>query len=59
MQTRKVIQRRIRHAASGVDLASDINAVVSANVGERKPTPARGRTTAERRAADEGKENNG
>jgi hypothetical protein len=38
MQFRKVIQRRIRKAAGGVDLASDVNAAVAANVGERAQT---------------------
>jgi hypothetical protein len=32
MEIRKVIQRRIRKSVGGVDLASDVNAVVSANV---------------------------
>jgi hypothetical protein len=31
---RKVIRRRIRHHAEGVDFAGDINAVVAANVNE-------------------------
>ena len=33
MQIRKVIKRRIRHRSGGVDLAGDVNAVISANVG--------------------------
>jgi hypothetical protein len=41
MKMRKVIQRRIRHRSPGVDLVSDINAVVSANVGTtRSAAPA-------------------
>jgi hypothetical protein len=32
MQIRKVIQRRIRKSGGGVDFASDVNAVISANV---------------------------
>jgi hypothetical protein len=32
MQFRKVIQRRIRRSGGGVDIASDVNAVISANV---------------------------
>ena len=35
MQLRKVIERRLRRAASGVDAQSDVHAVVAANVGER------------------------
>jgi hypothetical protein len=38
MQIRKVIQRRIRRSADGVDLAGDVNAAVSANVGESSST---------------------
>ena len=38
MQIRKVIQRRIRHSGPGVDLVGDVNAAVSANVGERSST---------------------
>jgi hypothetical protein len=32
MEIRKVIRRRIRKSGGGVDLASDVNAVISANV---------------------------
>jgi len=39
MNVRKLIQRRIRHSSSGVDIAGDINAVIAGNVGES------GRTT--------------
>jgi hypothetical protein len=35
VKLRKVIQRRIRRSASGVDFAGDLNAAISANVGER------------------------
>jgi hypothetical protein len=38
MQIRKVIQRRIRGGAEGVDLAGDVNAAISANVGESSST---------------------
>ena len=38
MQIRKVIQRRIRRTAPGVDLIGDVNAAISANVGERGST---------------------
>jgi hypothetical protein len=38
MQLRKVIQRRIRHKGGGVDLVGDVNAAISANVGERSST---------------------
>ena len=35
MQLRKVIQRRIRRSGEGVDLVGDVNAAISANVGEK------------------------
>jgi hypothetical protein len=35
---RKVIQRRIRRTGDGVDFLGDINAAISANVGERSST---------------------
>ena len=35
MQFRKIIQRRIRRSGEGVDLVGDVNAAISANVGER------------------------
>ena len=35
MQIRKLIERRIRRAGGGVQVDSDVNAVVAANVGER------------------------
>jgi hypothetical protein len=35
MQVLKVIQRRIRRQSEGVDLVGDVNAAISANVGER------------------------
>ena len=35
MQIRKLIERRIRRAGGGIDVDSDVNAVVAANVGER------------------------
>jgi Holliday junction resolvase-like predicted endonuclease len=38
MQIRKIIQRRIRRNAGGVDLIGDVNAAISANVGERSST---------------------
>jgi hypothetical protein len=31
---KKIIQKRIRHQSGGVNAAGDVNAVVSANVGE-------------------------
>ena len=34
MNLMKIIQRRIRHEGGGVNAAGDVNAVVSANVGE-------------------------
>jgi hypothetical protein len=34
MQIRKIIQRRIRRSADGVDFIGDINAAISGNVGE-------------------------
>jgi hypothetical protein len=38
MQFHKVIQRRIRRSGEGVDVVGDINAAISANVGERSST---------------------
>lgn len=35
MNIRKIISRRIRKQGQNVDLAGDVNAVISANVGER------------------------
>jgi hypothetical protein len=47
MRFSKVIQRRIRRAANGVDFVSDVTAAVAANVGERSQTTvAESRTTA-------------
>ena len=34
MQIRKLIERRIRRSGGGVNVDSDVNAVVAANVGE-------------------------
>ena len=34
MNLKKVIKRRIRHQAGGVNAAGDVDAVISANVGE-------------------------
>jgi hypothetical protein len=38
MQVRKIIQRRIRRSGEGVDLVGDVNAAISANVGEKSST---------------------
>jgi hypothetical protein len=38
MQIRKIIERRIRRNANGVDLVGDVNAAISANVGESSST---------------------
>jgi hypothetical protein len=38
MQIRKIIQRRVRRNANGVDLVGDVNAAISANVGESSST---------------------
>ena len=38
MQIKKIIQRRIRHSVEGVDLVGDVNAAISANVGEQSST---------------------
>jgi hypothetical protein len=35
VRIRKVIEKRIRHAADGVSVVGDVNAVISANVNER------------------------
>jgi hypothetical protein len=34
MQIRKIIKRRIRRSANGVDFIGDVNAAISGNVGE-------------------------
>ena len=38
MKLHKVIQRRIRRSGEGVDLVGDVNAAISANVGEKSST---------------------
>jgi hypothetical protein len=38
VQIRKIIQRRIRRSSNGVDLVGDVNAAISANVGESSST---------------------
>jgi hypothetical protein len=38
VQIRKIIQRRIRRNTNGVDLIEDVNAAISANVGESSST---------------------
>lgn len=38
MNIKKVIRERIRHNVAGVDLDADVNAVVAANVGEKRQT---------------------
>jgi hypothetical protein len=38
VQIHKIIQRRIRRNADGVDLIGDVNAAISANVGESSST---------------------
>lgn len=38
MKVRKLIQKRLRHEGSGVNLAGDVNAAVSANVNEPGPS---------------------
>ena len=35
MQLRKVIERKLRRSRDGIDVESDVHAVVAANVGER------------------------
>ena len=35
MQLRKAIERKLRRSLEGVDVESDVHAVVAANVGER------------------------
>ena len=36
MKIRKIIEKRIWHSRHGVDVVGDVNAVVSANMGERE-----------------------
>jgi hypothetical protein len=38
MRIQKVIQRRIRRRSDAVDFVGDVNAAISANVGERSST---------------------
>jgi hypothetical protein len=38
MRIQKVIQRRIRRKSDAVDFVGDVNAAISANVGERSST---------------------
>jgi hypothetical protein len=38
MQIRKLINRTLRHSRDGIDVAGEVNAVVSANVGEHRTT---------------------
>jgi hypothetical protein len=47
MRIAKLIQRRIRQAAGGVEYSGDVNAAIAANVGEHSATTsAVSRTTA-------------
>jgi hypothetical protein len=65
VQVKRLIRRHIRKSGSGIDLAADVNAVVSVNVNEGRtttssttrtesPTSSRTRDTG---ANDRGKEN--
>jgi hypothetical protein len=38
MRIQKVIQRRIRRTSDAIDFVGDVNAAISANVGERSST---------------------
>jgi hypothetical protein len=38
MRLQKIIQRRIRRKSDAVDFVGDVNAAISANVGERSST---------------------
>jgi hypothetical protein len=40
VQVKRLIRRRIRKSGSGIDLAADVNAVVSVNVNEHRPAGA-------------------
>jgi hypothetical protein len=56
MQIRKTIQRRIRGGSDGVDFVGDVNAAISANVGERSSSnrvSTRSKVTAKSVATDE------
>jgi hypothetical protein len=45
VQVKRLIRKRIRKAGSGIDLAADVDAVVSVNVNEHRPAaPPRTRT---------------
>ena len=53
MHVRKLIKRRIRDSDRAIDVAADVNAVISANVGERDTTtPASGTQRVDRNAAE-------
>jgi hypothetical protein len=56
VQIRKIIQRRIRAGSDGVDFVGDVNAAISANVGERSSSnrvSTRSKVTARSVATDE------
>lgn len=47
---RRVISKRIRHKADGLDLAADLNVHIEANVGRKTaPAPPRSRTPQDER----------
>jgi hypothetical protein len=39
VEIRKIIQRRIRHSAEGVEVVGDVNAVIAANLGGPSDQP--------------------
>jgi hypothetical protein len=45
VQVKRLIRKRIRKAGSGIDLAADVDAVVSVNVNEHRQEPSETRTT--------------
>lgn len=64
MRFAKLIQRRLRRHAHGVDLVGDVNAAVAANVGERGTSTHASSTQrvvqrSGRRVSDESRKNDG
>jgi hypothetical protein len=44
MQVKKLISKRIRHVAPGINVVADVNADVSVNVSEGRPDRPKGST---------------
>jgi hypothetical protein len=57
VQIRKVIQKRIRHAAGGVSVVGDVNAAIAANVNEAAAESAAAATDDSARTNDKEERN--